>query len=292
MTQQTIGNPLSWSIRTARDASQHLGAVAHRVGDAASGPLPDVRLITTDDLREALRRGFDDFMACRSDVIFLCLLYPVMGLTLVWLALDAALLPLIFPVLSGFALLGPVAGVGLYEMSRRREQGQEIGWTNAFAVTRSPSFGAIFVLGLVLAAIFLVWILAAQGIYSATLGPEPPVSLGAFFVDVLTTPAGWAMIIVGMAVGFLFAALVLAISVVSFPLLLDREDISLRSAVITSVRLAAANPRTIGIWGAIVAGGLAIGSLPVLLGLIVVLPVLGHATWHLYRKIVIREPAG
>ena len=286
----TIGNPLSWSVNTARSTSQHLGAVAHKVGDPAAGQLPDVRIISTDDLQEALRRGVDDFMACRSDAIFLCLLYPLIGLALVWLAFDAALLPLVFPVISGFALLGPVVGVGLYEMSRRRELGEETDWTTAFAVTRAPSFGAIFVLGLILGAIFFVWLLAASGIYAATLGPEPPASLGAFLADVLLTPAGWAMILVGFAVGFLFAALVLAISVVSFPLLLDR-DVPLRTAVITSVRVAAANPRTIAIWGAIIAAALAIGSIPVFLGLVVVLPVLGHATWHLYRRSVVAPAA-
>jgi uncharacterized membrane protein len=287
---RTIGNPLSWSVGTLRATSQHVGAVVDRVGGHAAA-LPEVREITTDDLRLALSRGFEDFTACRSDVVFLCLLYPLIGLALAWIALTQAFLPLLFPVVSGFALIGPVAGVGLYEMSRRRERGEEAGWTDAFAVLRSPSFGAIFLLALALGAIFLIWILTAGGIYAATLGPEPPVSLGAFARDVLTTVPGWAMIVVGVGTGFLFAALVLAISVVSFPLLLDRDDIGLTAAVITSVRVAAANPRTIAIWGAIIAGALALGSLPVFLGLIVVLPVLGHATWHLYRRAVVAPGA-
>jgi uncharacterized membrane protein len=255
-------------------------------GTSAAGPLPDVRTLTTEDLREALRRGLDDFAESRSDVVFLCLLYPLVGAALVWLAFDRAVLPLVFPVVSGFALLGPVAGVGLYEMSRRREQGHAIGWTDAFAVTRSPQFGAIVVLALALALVFLVWVLTAQGIYAATLGPEAPASLGAFVSDVLTTPAGWAMTVIGMGVGFLFAALVLTVSLVSFPMLLDR-DVSLGTAVLTSIRVAAANPRTVAIWGGIIAGALVLGSLPVFLGLIVVLPVLGHATWHLYRRSVV-----
>jgi uncharacterized membrane protein len=283
----TIGNPLSWSVDTARSTSRHLGAIAARVsGTSAAGPLPDVRTLTTEDLREALRRGLDDFAESRSDVVFLCLLYPLVGAALVWLAFDRAVLPLVFPVVSGFALLGPVAGVGLYEMSRRREQGHAIGWTDAFAVTRSPQFGAIVVLALALALVFLVWVLTAQGIYAATLGPEAPASLGAFVSDVLTTPAGWAMTVIGMGVGFLFAALVLTVSLVSFPMLLDR-DVSLGTAVLTSIRVAAANPRTVAIWGGIIAGALVLGSLPVFLGLIVVLPVLGHATWHLYRRSVV-----
>jgi uncharacterized membrane protein len=283
---ETIGNPLSWSVDAVRGTGRHLGAVAGRIASEEAAAAPQIRSLTTEDLRTALRRGFEDFTACRSDVAFLCLLYPIIGIALAWIAFDRSLLPLLFPVISGFALVGPIAAVGLYEMSRRRETGQPTSWTTAFAVAGSPAFGTIFLLGLVLAAIFTVWVLTANGIYAATLGPEAPASLGAFATDVLTTGAGWAMIILGFSVGFLFAALVLAISIVSFPMLLDRP-VSLPTAVITSMRVAAANPRPVALWGLIVAVGLVAGSLPVFLGLIVVLPVLGHATWHLYRLAVV-----
>lgn len=281
---ETIGNPLSWSVDAMRGAGKHLGAVAENlvVDDAAP---PQVRRIDYDDLRFALRKGFEDFTACRSDVAFLCLLYPIIGITLAWLAFRGDLLPLIFPVISGFALIGPVAAVGLYEMSRRREQGRETTWADAFAVTGSPSFGAILVLGLVLGLIFSIWIFAANGIHAATMGAETLPSIWAFATAVLTTAGGWAMMAIGFAVGFLFAALVLAISVVSFPLLLDRP-VGLPVALVTSIQVALANPGPIAAWGLIVAVGLALGSLPLFLGLIVVLPVLGHATWHLYRRAV------
>ena len=136
---------------------------------------------------------------------------------------------------------------------------------------------------LILFAIFALWMVAAQLIYMATLGPQPPVSPGAFVWSALTTGPGWAMVIVGVGVGFLFALLVLAISVVSFPLLLD-QDVGLVTAVATSVHAVSVNPVVMAAWGLIVAGGLLIGSIPLLLGLIVVMPVLGHATWHLYRR--------
>lgn len=282
---EVIGNPLSWSVDAVQAAGRHLGSAAASLGAVEEAP-PQIRRIGMEDLRIALRKGFEDFAACRSDVAFLCLLYPIVGAALAWLAYRGDLLPLLFPIVAGFALVGPAAGVGLYEMSRRRERGEATSWVDAFAVTGSPSFGAIFVLGLALGAIFLVWMLTAHGIYAATLGPQGATSIGDFARDVLTTPAGWTMILVGVAVGFLFAALVLAVSVVSFPMLLDRK-VGLPTAVATSVRVATTNPGPVAVWGLIVAGALALGSLPVFLGLIVALPVLGHATWHLYRRAVV-----
>jgi uncharacterized membrane protein len=284
---QTIGNPLSWGVDAIWGASRHLGAIVGRLGSRATDTaMPEVRRIGMEDLRAALRAGLEDFAACRSDVVFLCILYPIMGALLTWFAFDARLLALIFPVVAGFALIGPVAGVGLYEMSRRRERGEEVSWLTAFAVMGSPSFGAILALGLALGLIFVVWIATAQGIYALTLGPYAPLTARAFLTEVLTTPAGWTMIVAGFAAGAVFAAVVLVTSVISFPMLLDR-DVGLPVAVATSVRFAAMNPGPVAAWGLIVAVSLALGSIPVLLGLIVVLPVLGHATWHLYRRAVV-----
>jgi len=139
----------------------------------------------------------------------------------------------------------------------------------------------------VLMAIFLLWLAAAEGIYLMTLGPEPPASLATFLHDVFTTDPGWTMIAVGFGVGFLFALLALVVSVVSFPLLVDRE-VGVDTAVLTSIRAVMANPVPMAGWGLIVAAGLVLGSIPFFLGLIIVMPVLGHATWHLYRKVVAR----
>jgi uncharacterized membrane protein len=282
----TIRNPVEWGAGQLGSATEHIGSINRAVHGTAAEE-PRVRRIGIEDLRTVLHKGFDDFMACRTDVAFICIVYPLVGAVLVWGFFGYDLLPLVFPLASGFALIGPVAAVGLYEMSRRREQGHAISWADAFGVVRAPAFGAILVLGFVLLAIFLLWLGVAHAIYLATLGPEPPASLGAFAHDVLTTAPGWAMIVFGVGIGFLFAVTVLTISVVSFPLLLDRE-VGLYAAVATSARAVAANPDTMALWGLIVAGGLVLGSLPLLLGLIFVMPVLGHATWHLYRKAVPR----
>lgn len=282
----TIRNPIEWATDQLKLAGLVVGSASRAASEEdLAAPLPEVRQIDLADLRDVLVRGLEDFTAYRTDVIFLCLIYPIIGLVLGRVAFGYGMLPLLFPLASGFALVGPFAALGLYEMSRRREQGGNVAWPDAFGVIGSRSFGAIVVLGLLLVAIFLFWLVAAEAIYEATLGPEPPASIGAFAHDVFTTGAGWALIVVGCGVGFLFAVLVLVISVVSFPLLLDR-DAGLGTAVWTSVRVVTANPGPMAAWGLIVAGGLVIGSIPLFLGLIIVMPVLGHATWHLYRKVV------
>jgi uncharacterized membrane protein len=278
-----IRNPVEWGVDQIRYAGEALGRTA---GHTHAAPAPAVRRITMADLGDALARGIDDFAAFRTDVAFLCVIYPLMGLVLARLVFGYGLLPLLFPLASGFALIGPVAAVGLYEMSRRREAGIAAGWADAFEVFRAPSFGSIVLFGLLLMVIFALWLNVAIAIYDMTLGPEPPASMAAFARDVLTTEMGWAMIGAGVGVGFLFAVLVLAISVVSVPLLLDR-DTGLGAAILTSLRAVRASPGPMAAWGAIVAAALVLGSLPLFLGLIFVMPVLGHATWHLYRRVVV-----
>jgi uncharacterized membrane protein len=140
-------------------------------------------------------------------------------------------------------------------------------------------------LGVILGAIFLLWLEIAMGIYEVLFGAAVPTTVAEFARQILTTSAGWTLIVAGNFVGFVFAIVVLTLSVVSFPLLLDR-DVGLSAPVRTSVRAVLMNPHTMAIWGLIVAGLLVIGSLPFFVGLAVVIPLLGHATWHLYRKVV------
>jgi uncharacterized membrane protein len=250
--------------------------------------LPAIRKITISDLIDALRMGWGDFKAIPTHAIMLALIYPVLGLVLARLVLGYAILPLLFPLAAGFALLGPFAAIGLYELSRRREAGEQPSAAHAMDVLKSPSFGAMLALGGLLMVLFAVWVAAAQAIYILTFGYAPAASMSDFASVVLGTTQGWALILIGCGVGFLFALVALCISVVSFPMMLDRHA-SAPEAMMVSLQAVAKNPLIMAIWGLIVAVLLVIGTLPFFLGLAVVVPVLGHATWHLYRKVI--EPA-
>lgn len=286
--QDHVRNPLEWAWDHLKQTGHAVEATAHTMEGAwedRDATPPRVRRIGAADVTDALASGFRDFAACRTDVVFLCLLYPLAGLIISRMAFDYGMLALVFPLIAGFALIAPLFGVGLYEMSRRRERGFDIVWTDAFRVARSPALGGVMVMGLLLLALFCLWLFAANFIYTITLGADAPVSATAFARDALTTPQGWTMTIVGVGVGFLFALVVLVISVVSFPLLLDR-NVGVGTAIATSVEAVRANPGPMALWGLIIAASLVIGAIPLLVGLAIVLPVLGHATWHLYRKVV------
>src|SRR3979490_777115 len=248
-----------------------------------------IRKIGLSDLSDALRLGWEDFQAMPSHAIVLCVIYPVLGLVLFRMVLGYSVLPLLFPLAAGFTLIGPFAALGLYELSRRRERGEEAAAWDAIHVLRAPSFGAMLELGTLLLVLFIVWIAAADAIYIATFGHAPAASIPDFATRVLTTPEGWSLIIVGCGVGFLFAVVALCVSVVSFPLMLDRHTTAI-DAIRTSLRAVMKNPFAMAMWGLVVAALLAIGSLPFFVGLAVVLPVLGHATWHLYRKVIEPDP--
>ena len=244
-----------------------------------------VRKVRLSDLLDALRLGWEDFKAIPTHAVVLCVIYPVIGFVLFRLVLGYSVLPLLFPLAAGFTLIGPFAALGLYELSRRRERGEEATAWHAVHVLSAPSFGAILGLGTFLFALFVTWIATADGIYIATFGYTPAASIPNFARRVLTTPEGWSLIIIGCGVGFLFAVVALCVSIVSFPLMLDRHATAI-DAIRTSWQAVMQNPFTMAAWGLIVAVLLAVGSLPFFVGLAVVLPVLGHATWHLYRKVV------
>ncbi len=256
----------------------------------ATNELPAIRRIGLADLRDVLAHGVDDFLAIPTQLVFLCLIYPVVGLLAARVAIGGDLLPLLYPLVAGITLLGPVLAVGVYELSRRREAGQPVSSIDAFAVLRAPSFFAVALLGIMLLAVFIAWLAVAKGLYAATLGAgqpaDQPLAAGVFAERLIDLPAGWTLIVVGNAVGLLFALLVLTMTAISVPMLIDRP-VSPFTAMHTSMRAVAANPLVMATWGLLVAGLLLLGCVPLFIGLAVVMPILGHATWHLYRKLVV-----
>ena len=296
---QTIRNPVEWVVDELREVAGGVGQASRSVQHTSTHLFSRqlvVSRITVADLKDALTKGFDDFMAYRTDIIFLIAVYPIISLIVIAASFRYELIPLVFPIVSGSAILGPFVGVFLYEMSRRRElnlqrnHADSHSWANALSVVRSRNFGKIMMAGMLLVAMYLLWLVCAWGIYQATQGPTTAETLGRFINDLFLTQAGWWMIIAGCGVGFLFAVVALVTTVVAFPLLLDR-DVGLGTAVLTSIRAAMANPVPIAVWGLIVAGGLILGAIPLFIGLVIVMPVLCHATWHHYRKLVPRQHA-
>lgn len=243
-----------------------------------------IRRIAFADLRTAFDQGVADFLATPTQLVFLCVLYPLVGLVAARAASGGDLLYLLYPMVAGLSLVGPVAAVGLYEISRRREAGQDASWANAFDVLRNPALGSIVAVGILLAGMFLAWLVTARLIFAATIGQLPP-GLGAFLQALSGTPGGLRLILFGNLAGCIFAVATLMLTVISVPMLLDR-NCGLGVAIQTSVRACLANPVPMAAWGLLVALLLALGSIPAFIGLAVVMPILGHATWHLYRRVV------
>lgn len=260
-------------------------------GTPGASMRPLVREITPRDVLDALREGYGDFLRKPSHYAFVCLVYPIAGAVLVAWSLGFSLAPMIYPLMSGFALIGPLLALGLYEISRRLERGEDPSWRHALDVLASPAWFSLLAMSAYLVALFVAWLFVAQGLYVALFGDFPPVSFMRFAEDVIARPNGWQLIVLGNLIGFGFAVVALATSIVAFPLLLDR-DVGAAGAIETSVRASFTNPGPVALWGLIVAVGLAIGMASLLVGLIVVFPILGHATWRLYRKIVIADDAG
>ena len=264
--------------------------VAIRAAQSAepATPVIPVRTLSQRDLNLSLREGWNDFLSMRGDLIFVGLLYPLVGFVAAWLTLGYNFVPLFFPVASGITLLGPIVAIGFYELARRREAGLESDWSHFFDVRKRPSADGLVTVAALLISIFMLWIVAAGGLYVALWGMNFPDSIGAFLSRLFTTPEGWTLIIVGNLVGAVFAVLVLAISVVSLPMLVDC-DIEPGTAVRTSIRAFRANRGLMIRWGFTIAVLLVIGSIPIFIGLAVVLPWLGYATWHLYTHVVDRS---
>lgn len=250
---------------------------------SAVQPRFEIGRLTPNDIRYALSQGYADLRACRTDMTTMAILYPLAAIFIAGVFAVQGLLPFVFPICAGFALIGPMATLWFTALSRQREIAGAVDAASAAAVFDTPRLDAIQRLGLTLVLLYLVWVGVAWEIYANTLGASSAMAGASFLARVFETGAGQSLIVIGCAVGALFAVVTLALSFVAFALVLDR-DVSASRAMATSLRVAARNPVPVLGWGAVVVAALVLGALPGLLGLAVVLPLLGHASWHLYRR--------
>lgn len=245
-----------------------------------------VRRIGKADIDWALAEGWRDFKAKRGDLLFIGVIYPVICIVAAVVTFNDSLFPLFFPLVAGLSIAGPAVASGFYELARRREEGIDSNWWHFLDPLKGRSRTPIAILSLMLAGLFIGWLVAAYAIYMLTFGADGPMrasELGRIF----TTDSGWAMIVIGNLVGLAFAAIAITLSFVAFPMVVDKP-VEAPTAVATSIAAARRNPgETIG-WGLRVAALLVLGTIPFGVGLAVVLPWLGYATWHLYTRLVVR----
>ncbi|MGJ5070926.1 DUF2189 domain-containing protein [Bradyrhizobium oligotrophicum] len=245
---------------------------------------PVVRRITTADIAEALTQGLRDFQAQPIFGLAFGLLYVLGGISIVLCVTAFGMVYLAYPLAAGFALIGPFVAIGLYEVSRRRELGQPMSFG---AIWRTiTSRGEIGWMAFVTLFFFIIWMYQVRLLIALLLGLNASFSsIKEFMTVVLTTNEGLLFLAIGNLDGAALSLVLFSLTVVSFPLLLER-DVDFVTAMITSVRAVVTSPGPMIGWAAVITVLLIISALPYFLGLLVTVPVLGHATWHLYRRIV------
>lgn len=259
-------------------------------GTGAHTPaMPSVRSITWHDVRESLAAGVADFRAAPAYGLLFGGFYALGGLFMTACLFWIGMVYLVYPLAAGFVLIGPFAAAGLYEVSRRRERQARLSWRVVLTAATGPRGRELAWMAFVGVFILVVWMYQVRLLLVLFLGFSLPPTLSGFLTQVLTTPEGLLFLAVGHLVGAALALATYALTVVACPLLLDRDH-SFVTAMITSVQAVLRNPGPMLGWAALVAGLIVLGMAPLFLGLAVVLPVLGHATWHLYRRVV--APAG
>lgn len=253
-----------------------------------SPSLPTVKSITQADIRSALQAGLTDFQRAPIFGIFFGAVFSLVGIAIAWALYQGEAGLWIFPVAAAFPLIGPFAAVGIYEVSRRLEAGEQLAWGPILLAgfrqrnSQMPLFAVFTVFA------FLVWIVLARVIFAVSFGTASMTNVMTSFEIFLTVP-GIAMLVIGTVVGGALAALLFSVSVVGVPLLLD-QDIDVVTAMITSFKATVENRSAMLFWGILVGVSMVVAMLPLFLGVILVFPTLGHASWHIYRKAV--EPGG
>lgn len=249
---------------------------------------PVVRAITQDGVRAALSEGLSDFRAAPQFGLFFGAVYALGGMALVLLTVYTGMGYLAYPLAAGFALVGPFIAVGLYEVSRRRETGEPLAFGPVLGVVFGQSKRELGWMAFVTLFVMIMWMYQVRLLLAIILGFQSFATLGDFLTVVFTTPEGLLFLAIGNVVGALLAAALFSLTVVSFPLLLDR-DVDFITAMITSVKAVLMSPKPMLGWAAFIVATLILAIVPFFLGLLIVLPTLGHATWRLYRRVVVPQ---
>lgn len=249
----------------------------------ASG-VPDVRAASWADLRAALDAGWRDFRAAPGMGLAIGLLYAAGGWLLLWVLELKEIRGLSFPVVAGFALIGPFVAVILYEISRRREMGLSLGWGEVPAMVARTARKQILYHGFILMFWLAVWSRVGVMLYAIFFSASPD-RFWELAGEMVTTSHGISFLIVGHLFGAFFAGIAFCLSVLAFPFLLDRDS-DFITAMVLSFKAVLASPVVMLAWGVFIGAVLALASAPLFLGLLVALPLLGHASWHLYRRLV------
>jgi uncharacterized membrane protein len=251
-------------------------------GAKPAAPSYSIRTMQLSDIWEVLKLGFQDVQACRTDALTIAVIAPMAGIFLGSVVVVRAFLPFVFPICAGFALLGPMATLWFAALSRRRERG-DASALSAFTPDRLVAIQRLCAIAIML---FITWNVTAGIIYGVTMGSSNEDVAAPFFSRVFHTQAGWSLIIAGCSTGAIFAVLSLAVFLISFPVVLDKP-VTAFQAIGVSVQAMVHNPFFVLAWGAVVVAGLLGGALPAMLGIVITLPVLGHGSWHLYRRMVV-----
>lgn len=256
-------------------------------GQAQIVPAAVASDLTLSDLRAALAAGWGDFRAYPAFGLFFAAIYVAAGMFLYFALFKQGEIAWLVPIAAGFPLLAPFVAVGLYEVSRRREAGMPMSWRAVLGALRGRGDEQILSMGVILFVAFAFWLMVAHGIFAIFMAES---GIGSESMELLRTGAGIMMLLVGSIVGGLMALAFYAITVVSLPMLVDRE-VDFITAIIVSLATVRSNKFVLLAWAAVIAITLFVAMLPLFLGFLVVLPVLGHATWHLYRRSVGKSDA-
>ncbi|CUH49620.1 DUF2189 domain-containing protein [Ruegeria atlantica] len=247
--------------------------------------MPQINRVTTSDITASLKAGFSDFLARPFMSGFFGLFYAVFGILMVWSLVWLGKIWMIIPAIVGFPLVAPFAAAGLYEMSRRLQNGERFGWSEILTVMANQRKREMGWMAFVTLFIFWVWIYQIRLWLAITLQNASFSDFEGFLNIVFFTPQGWTFLAIGTCVGAFLSAVLFSVTVVAMPMLLDRET-NFVSAMLTSLRVVAESPGVMLTWAAIISVTVLLSLVPAFLGLIFTLPILGHTTWHLYQRAV------